>query len=48
MAPLAESVTFPPAHIEGDTGVAVTVGVGLTFTVIVCEAVQLPDVPVTE
>ena len=48
MAPLAVSVTFPPGHIVGATGITVTVGVGFTVTATVFGALaHTVVVPVT-
>lgn len=48
MAPLAVRFTLPPGHIPGIAGVTLTVGVGVTFTVMLSLLLQpLPSVPVT-
>jgi hypothetical protein len=46
LAPDAESVTLPPAQMDGEVEDAVTVGKEFTVTVTVCVFEQLPVVPV--
>jgi galactose mutarotase-like enzyme len=47
LAPPADSVAVEPMHIEAGDAAAVTVGTGLTVTVDVAVAEQLPAEPVT-
>lgn len=49
VAPLAESATESPLHIEGAAGAMLTVGVGLTVIVMVVLSLQFaPEEPTIE